>query len=307
MYPIVTTGDRNVLKAFFTNTTSLGLIACAGGIRNSFLAGAHIYCRQQRGRLREPVACIGVSSGYATRAYYQGSGKATDVRVFSHDMSTTRGQLFKLTRRHPFDVDYVDAVFRYGSTGRPIHASQVINHPTKLYGLLADPQTGQGFVCRAESSEEVWDLATASSAVTGFSRPTFFRGQLVTDGYASDSHLPVDELIRLHPEVTDILIFAAQHYEDNPRPASALEMFLYRTGFATASRPMQRLIRTRHMRFMAEAQRVVHARHVGGRRVCIVWLPRPYHPIYVSERESRDLIRMGYYTMRTLLEAVGVP
>ncbi len=84
-------------------------------------------------------------------------------------------------------------------------------------------------------------------------------------------------------------------------------MLLYRTGFARASRPMQEMIRTRHVRFMAEAARVVKLVEVDGRRVCIVWLPEAYHPIYVTGAQSHELIRMGYYTMRTLLEEARTP
>jgi predicted patatin/cPLA2 family phospholipase len=305
MFPIVTTGNRDVLQAFFDSGRKLGVVACAGGIRNSHLSGAQILLRQRQRDLREPVAVIGVSSGYATRAYYQSGYKATDVRVFSDDMSTDSGRLFKLSRRllghWPFDIDYVDTVFRHGATGRPIKADRVLAHPTKLYGVLADPETGRGATYLPTTPEEVWDLATVATAVTGFAPPLTFRGRAVTDGYASDMHLPVTELIRLHPEVTDILVFASQHYEKHPRPASAMEVLLYRTGFAVASMAMREMIRTRHLRFMAEAERVIDPAVVDGRRVCIVWLPKAYHPIYVTEAESRDLIRLGYQTMKELL------
>jgi len=306
MYPIVTTGNRDVLRAFFVESKRLGLVVCAGGIRNSFLAGAHIYCREVRAYLREPVACIGVSSGYATRAYYQGGGKATDVRVFADDMSTDGGKLFKLMRKHPFDVEYVDAVFRHGVTGRPINAPRVLEHPTKLHGVLADPQTGKGRAYLPVNAHEVWELAKTTTAVTGFSKPMHFRGRRVTDGYASDLHSAVAELIRLHPEVTDVLVFASQHYEPSPRLASVAEMLLYRIGIAKASHTMQDLIQSRHIRFMAEANRIVGHGALGARRVCIVWLPKPYHPIYVSRDESRNLIKMGYHTMRELLKEAKV-
>ncbi len=305
MYPtIVTTGDRAVLKAYFDDSRKLGIVACAGGLRNSFLAGAQIILTESRDLIAER-AVIGVSSGYATRAYYQDGEYTSDFKVFSDDMSTTRGELFRLRRRlvgdWPFSVTWVDAVFRQGITGRPINAHQVLEHPTKLYGVLADPETGRGATYLPTTPKEVWDLATIATAVTGFAPPLSFRDQAVTDGYASDMHLPVTELIRLHPEVTDILVFASQHYEAHPQPASALEMLLYRTGFAVASVAMREMIRTRHIRFMAEAKRVIDPATVDGRRVCIVWLPKAYHPINVTQAESRELIRMGYQTMKQLL------
>ncbi|MBY0537920.1 hypothetical protein K2P47_00815 [Patescibacteria group bacterium] len=300
-----TTGDQDVLQAFFDKDRRLGVVCCAGGVRNSFLAGAHIYLRQIRKRLRSSVATIGVSSGFATSAYYLGGGKSTDVRVFSDDMTDKR--MFDLRRRfigrHPFDVDYVDRVFRHGETGRAINADAVMRHDTRLYGVLADPLTGEGWTELPANAHEVWELASIATAVTGFARPTMFRGRLVTDGYASSLQLPVRELLRLERHVTDVLVFAAQHYEEKPKLAPWSEMLLYKTRIAHASKPMQELIKTRHQRFMAEANRVINPDEVGGVRVCIVWLPQAYHPIFVSQDQSRNLIRSGYWTMRTLLQS----
>ncbi len=298
------TGDQDVLRAFFDGGRKLGGVYCAGGVRNSFLAGSQIYLREQRSRLKDTVAGIGVSSGFATRAYYQGGGKATDVRVFAEDMTDKR--MFDLRRRfvggYPFDIDYVDNVFRRGITGRPIDAHKAIQHPSRLYAVLADPQTGEAWTALPKTAHELWELASIATAVTGFARPTVFRGRPVTDGYASNLQLPVQELIRLHPEVTDILVFAAQHFESRPMLASWPEMMLYRTGFAKAGKQMQNMIRTRHLRFMAEAKLVTIPSEVEGRRVCIVWLPQPHHPIFVSREQSRELIRSGYSTMRRLIE-----
>ncbi len=310
MCPIITTGDRRVLQAFCTQSASLGMVVCAGGIRNSFVAGAQVAFLQTAEPLQEPVAVVGVSSGFATRAYYQGGGQVDDVRVFSDDMSSDTGRLFNIARRlvgrWPFDVEYVDAVFRQGTTGRPIQAEQVLKHPTKLYGVLADPETGHGYSYLPQTAREVYEMATIATAVTGFARPLTFRGLSVTDGYASDLHLPVQELIRLHPEVTDVLVFASQDYEENPQPASQLEMLMYRIGLASASLRMEEMIQTRHVRFMAEAERIIDPAEVGGRRVCIIWLPCPYHPIYVTRAEALDLIAMGRYTMQTLLTEARV-
>lgn len=299
-----TTGDQNVLRAFFGENRRLGVVCCAGGVRNSFLAGAQIYMRQRRQKLTASIANIGVSSGYATSAYYLGGGKSTDVRVFANDMTDKR--MFDLRRRfigkHPFDVDYVNRVFRDGETGRAINADAVMRHSTRLYSVLADPITGEAWSELPMNAYEVWELASIATAVTGFARPTLFRERLVTDGYASRLQLPVQELLKLEPEITDVLVFAAQHYEEKPKLAPWSEMLLYKTRIAQASKSMQELIRTRHQRFMAEAKRVVNPSEVGGVRVCIIWLPQPYHPIFVSRDESRDLIRSGYWTMRTLLE-----
>lgn len=301
-----TTGDKSVFQAFFDGNKKLGIVCCAGGVRNSFLAGAQIYLRQKRCRINQSVARIGVSSGYATSAYYQGGSKATDVRVFSEDMTDKR--LFDLRRRfigrYPFSVDFVDQVFRQGLTGRAINASGVIRNPARLYGVLADPATGKAWSELPTTENEVWDLACIATAVTGFARPATFRGRSVTDAYASDLQLPVQELIRLEPEITDILVFAATHYDEDPKAAPWSESILYKTGFAQASKSMQDLIRTRNLRFMDEANRVINPNEVGNVRVCIVWLPRPHHPIFISAEASRALIREGYYTIKELLEAI---
>ncbi len=300
-----TTGNQSVIQAFFNKSQKLGIVCGAGGIRNSFLGGAQIYLRRQRHYIINPEACIGVSSGYATNAYYQGGGKVTDIRVFSDDMTDRR--MFDLRRRivgkHPFDVDHVHGVFCHGVTGRPINAEGVLKHPTRLYGVLADPITGKAWAELPTTAHDVWELASIATAVTGFARPTKYRGRSVTDGYASDLQMPVRELLRLEPRITDVLVFAAQHYEDNPKPAPWSELLLYKLGIAQASQTMQELIRTRHVRFMEEATRVINPCEVNGVRVCIVWLPQPLHPIFVSRDQSRELIRSGYATMKWLLES----
>jgi predicted patatin/cPLA2 family phospholipase len=303
MKPGFITGDQRVFEAFFDPERALGFVGCAGGLRNSFLAGAQVYMRRKR--LYNLVkAHIGVSSGIATQAYFLGKGKATDTRVFPDDMTDVR--MFRLVRRivgrWPFDVDYVDAVFRRGITGRPIDADEVLRGQAVLYGVLADPLTGKAWSERPATADEVWQLAAVATAVTGFARETHFRGRLVTDGYASDLQLPVAELLQQQPQLTDIVVFAAQHFQAKPKLASRSEMLLYRTGIARASQTMQELILTRHIRFMREAERVIEPREVQGVRVCIVWLPEQYHPIFMTRAQARNLIQMGYATMKKYLE-----
>ncbi len=301
----VVTGDPRVFKVLSLHSRRrLGIVGCAGGIRNSFLAGAHIYWRRSRQKMRLPIAYMGVSSAFATAAYFLGGGTATSARVFSDDMTDRR--LFDFRRRfirgqYPFDVDYVNRVFQYGVTGRPINAEQVMRQSIRLYGVVADPVTGRGWSELPSSPDDVWTLATAATAVTGFARATQYRGKIVTDGFASDMLLPVGELLRREPHLTDVLVFASQHYEPSPRPAPLQEQLLYATGLARATKPMQELIKTRHLRFMEEAERVVVPGAYPGVRVCMVWLPDAYHPIFVTKAESRRLIWQGYATMKLLM------
>lgn len=295
--PIVTTGDRSILDAFYDKSRRLTIITCAGGNRNAMTAGAMVSLRQRR-LMEQPIAFAGISSGIATNAYFMGGGKAPGVKVFSDDMSDKR--MFDIARRlrgqHPFDVDYVERVFRGIETGRGIDADQVLKHRAPLYAVLAHAHTGEAIIVEPHTAEQVWQLASYGAAVTGFARPLTYNGVPVTDGYFTQQQLPVPWLIeQLRP--TDILVFAGMHYEERPRVSPLLERALYTSGLARAPKPIRNLIKTRHIRFMETAAKAVERTDT---RVFIVWVSEKLSPVYIDQAKSHQLIKNGYQTMELL-------
>ncbi len=296
---VVTTGDESVLDAFYNPKAKLAIVACAGGNRNALTGGAFISLRRRRLGSR-PDAFVGVSSGIATIGFLMGNGVAPDIKVFAQDMSDKR--MFDLTRRfwggHPFDVDYVERVFRGLENRRGIRAHEAIKHRAPLYAVLGHAQTGKPIIRKAEDAEDIWKLASYGAAVTGFARPLTYRGLPVTDGYFTKHNLPVEWLIA-QEQPTDVLVFAGKDFDPKPRPSSWLEQALYRSGYARANSTVQDLIRTRDIRFMQTAERVVTLPRV---RVLIVWMPEKLSPIKINEEKSRELVRVGYRTMEALFK-----
>ncbi len=298
MFPHVT-GDPSVVDAFYREDRRLAIITCAGGNRNAMTSGAFIAIRRRR-LAHKPAAFVGVSSGIATNAYLMGNGKATDARVFSHDMTDAR--MFTLRRlianKYPFDVDYVERVFRGIETCRGIDAARVLTHGSPLYAVLADAESGEAKIFRPETTEEVWQLASYGAAVTGFARPINFKGLHVTDGFFSHEHLPVQWIIE-QEKPTDILVFAGTHYMPSPKQSSRVEQALYGSGLLTATKSVRELLKTRHIRFMKAANGAVTRPDV---RVCIVWIPKKLSPLYINKHKSRELIKVGYETIEGLFK-----
>lgn len=298
-FPLVTTGDERVVDAFYHPSSRLAVVTCAGVNRNAMTAGAFIYLRK-RGLVNRPDAFAGVSSGIATTTFFMGNGKAPDAKVFALDMSDRR--MFDISRRlrggYPFDVDYVERVFRGQESQRGIRAHTTIKHRSPLYAVLGDADTGEPIIRQAADGEDVWLLASYGTAVTGFARPLLYQGQSVTDGYFTSQHLPVEWLVD-QERPTDVLVFAGRDFEPSPRLSHWAEHALYVSGFAPASRPVRDLIRTRHIRFMETARRIVCLPNV---RVLIVWVPEKLSQININEEKSRALIRLGYRTMEELFK-----
>ncbi len=298
-FPMVLTGDTSVVDAFYEPSARLAIVTCAGGNRNAMTSGAFISLRKRR-LINRPDAFAGVSSGIATMAYFMGNGVAPDVKVFSNDMSGK--QLFDITRRlrgqYPFDVDYVERVFRGTETNRGIRAHNVSKHRSPLYAILGHAVSGEPIIHKAGDAEDVWKISAYSTAITGFARPLIYQGKPVTDGYFTTEHLPVEWL--LHKEKpTDVLVFAGRDFDPNPRLSHWAEHILYACGFAPASRSIRNLIRNRHIRFMETAKRIVE---LPNTRVLIVWVPEKLSQINIKEEKSRELIRMGYWTMEELFK-----
>jgi len=296
-FPLVLTGDESVVDAFYEPSSRLAIVTCAGGNRNAMTSGAFISLRKRR-LVNRPDAFAGVSSGIATTAFFMGNGVAPDVKVFSNDMSDKR--MFDITRRlkggHPFDVDYVERVFRGIETNRGIRAHNTSKHRSPLYAVLGDAVSGEPIIRKATDGDDVWQLSSYGTAVTGFARPLLYQGKPVTDGYFTNQHLPVEWLVE-QEKPTDILVFAGRDFEPNPRLSHWTEHALYVSGFAPASKPVRELIRTRHVRFMETAERIIALPNV---RVLIVWVPEKLSQINIKEDKSRELIRQGYWTMEEL-------
>lgn len=304
---IITTGDMRVLDAFYDPTRKLALAGCAGGNRGAFNVGLLGYLKRRR-LLYVPQAAIGVSSAVATLAYFFGNGKISDGKVFSNDMSDKR--MFSLARRlsgkRAFDVAYVERVFRGIETNRGIDAEEVCRHPAPLYGVMADAKTGEPIIERLTTPERVWQVSSYATAVSGFAKPSEYEGRLVTDAYFSSAQIPVQALLDREPQVTDVLLFASQHYETLPKFTNRAEMLLHHTGYAPVSKAVREQIRTRHIRFMEEVHRIMDPANVGGVRVLVIWIPQKLHPIFIDEAQSRELIRMGYHSMKYLFSERGL-
>jgi len=297
--PIITTGDASVIDAFYDTDPNrrLGIVTCAGGNRNAKTAGAFISLRQRKLTDR-PDAFAGVSSGIATTGFFMGRGIAPDVKVFSDDMSDRR--MFDLRRRfrgrYPFDVDYVERVFRGIETGRGIRAHVAVSHGSPLYAVLGDAITGEPIIRKPADAEDLWTLASYGTAVTGFARPLTYQGQAVTDGYFTVQQLPVEWLVE-NEQLTDVLVFAGGDYDPQPQLSHWSEHALYASGIASATGPIRDLIRTRNIRFMETADRIVQLPHV---RVLMVWVPERLSPLNIKKEKSRALVRLGYQTMEAL-------
>lgn len=297
---IATTGDERVLDAFYKPDARLGIVACSGGNRSAMTAGAYIALRRRRLRLK-PVAFAGVSSGIPTTAYFMGDGVAPDTKVFSDDTSDSR--LFKMARRfrgeYPFDVDYIDRVFRGTETSRGIKARNVINHPAPLYCVMGHSVTGEPLIFLPKTAEDVWNLSSYGTAITGFSKPLEFKGLPVTDGFFTSQLMPVAWLAK-REQLTDVLVFACCHKDEHPKKTSWFEQSLYLSRFASTSKSVRKLIATRHIRFTEAARDAVE---INGVRVLIVWIPEKIPSMGVSKEKARDLIHQGYFTMEQLFRS----
>lgn len=301
-FDLVTTGDESVIDAFFSPTSRLGIVACSGGNRSAMTSGCYVNLRRRRLGLK-PVAFAGVSSGIPTTAYFIGKGVAPDNKVFIEDTSDKR--LFRMSRRlwgqFPFDVDYINRVFRGTETGRGIKAHEVIAHPAPLYSVVGHAETGESLIFRPKTAEDVWKLASYGTAITGFSRRLEYNGLPITDGFFTDQMLPVRWLAE-RESLTDVLVFACRHREPDPRETSWFERILYSSGFAPANKTVRELVRTRHIRFASMADQVVN---IPGLRVLIVWIPERIPAMKVSQEKARQLVWQGYRTMDMLFERRG--
>jgi|GEM_PF-3485114 len=297
------TGDVSVLDAFFDANRSLALAVCSGGVRHAYTGGAMAYLKRKR--LRERFAAFaGVSGGIGTIVNFAGGGKAPSIRIFSDDMSDRR--LFSRRRRffgkYPFNVDHLDDVFTYGVTGRAFDYDAAVSQPAPIFAVLGCPETGESIIHRLRTPEDARMASVYGAAVTGLSRPCYFHGRPVTDGFFTKDILPV-RFLHEQTGVTDVLVFAGgARLEQQSKWSRRIEAFAYWSGFARANATVRKLIASREERFTAEVEAVTTK---NTPRVLVIWMPVEVPVLRIPRPQSRELIRMGWQTMKELLKGRG--
>ena len=303
-----TTGDHEVLKACFDQSRRLAIAVGPGANRNAFAGGALVSIRERN--LHHKVAAWGgCSSGIATCGYIAGSGSREDTKVFSHDTNDHR--LLSVWRwflgKPMFDVDYADRVFQGIETGRGINATRVIESGIPFYAILSDPNTGQHLVFRAETPDEVHQLASVGAAVTGISRKVYFRGREVSDGFFTLANFPLEAIVEQCRQEgrgvpTDILVFAGKHLDPQPKRKRWSVELAHLLGLARYSEPVRRLMKDRYIHFYEAHERALVRTDI---RVLVVWNPTKLPAFKIPKEESEKLIETGYQTMEHLFRSLG--
>lgn len=298
-------GDHSVIDAFYDPDPDrrLAIIVLSGGNRNASAAGAFISIRRRR-KVSAVRAVCGISSGIPTLAYLAGNGTATDVRVFMHDTNDRR--LFNFWRRfqgkHPFDHTHLEYVFRHGGTGRGIKAEKVIESGIPFYAVMSCAHSGEPLLYRAETPDEVWQLAVIGSSITGVASPGWFRGRLVSDGFFTSALVPVNEMMHIPNPPTDILIFGGRHYDSNPARMGMWEELFHTTRYVRVQPHIRHMMRDRNIRLIDSVHAAMRREDV---RVLSIWNSEKLPTLSISASQAQRLIKEGHATLEGLFRERG--